>query len=357
MNSNQSVKTPVQLKVATLCLLPRDHCPEPVLCVICQDGTRFYMNYQDQKLLMTIVRAPPTSSMRVREVSAIGSSLFVQCEDRLVAIYRQQDIHDRYIEKWCDYRGGLVGIRGVGMVNTGLYPYEIRDDEDRSALVMVGLGELVQREMEPRALILGLRGVECLVRCPVYDEIRVIKEADNLSLERLSNLWIRRMMMRRRKEVKETELHQIDSILCGIYQNDRNRFVASLNTAFARLLRPFIQSCLLSDQFTPNTLRSIADMVGSLLEVLETLPIIPADSLRSISGIDRYLYALELAIIRCLDIAQIGLEVGNSHLIIFSHSYYSRFQQFVSSCRKKFKTLFRPPRFVNGCLILPGLLL
>ena len=310
-NPNQSVKTPAQLKVATLCLLPRDHCPDPVLCVICQNGTRFYMNYQDRKLVMTIVRAPPTSSMRVREVSAIGSSLFVQCEDRLAVIYRQQDIHDRYVEKWCDYRGGLVGIRGVGMVNTGLYPYETRDDEDHSALVMVGLGELVQREMEPRALILGLRGVECLVRCPVYDEKRVLKQTDNLSLERLSNLWIRRMMLRRREEVKEAEFHQIDSILRGIYQNDRNRFVVSLNTAFARLLRPFIQSCLLSDQFAPKTLRSIADMVGSLLEVLETLPIIPTDDLRSVSTVDRYLYALELAIVRCLDIAQIGLEVGS----------------------------------------------
>lgn len=261
--------------------------------------------------MLTIVRPPPTSSMRVREVSAIGSSLFVQCEDRLVVIYRQQDVPDRYVEKYCDYQGGLTGIRGMGMANIGLHPYETRDDEDQSALVMVGLGGLVQREMEPRALILGLRGVECLVRIPVYEEKQVIEQTGKPSMERLNHLWIRRMMRRRDKEVKEDELHRIDSILCESYQSDRNLFVLSLNTAFARLLRPLIYSCILSDQFTPKTLHNVADMVGSLLEVLETLPIIPDSSVRSMPAVDRYLYALELAIIRCLDIAQIGLEVGS----------------------------------------------
>ena len=258
------MKTPAQLKVVSLCLLPRDYCSDPVLCVICQNGTRFYINYKDHHLLLTVVRAPPTSFMRVRDVSAVGSSLFVQCEDRLVMIYRQYNVHDRYVEKWCDYQGGLIGIRGVGMLNVGLHPYEMREDEDQSAMVMVGLGELVQRELEPRAVILGLRGVECLMRCPVYDEKQMVKQTAKLSLEEMSYVWIRRMMMKREEEVKETELHQIDSILRDIYYDDRNRFVVSLNTAFARLLRPYIQHCLLSDRYTAITLQGIATMVGSL---------------------------------------------------------------------------------------------
>lgn len=303
--------TPAQLRVADLFLLPTTVCPDPILCVLTRNGIRFYLKYTGNQMEMTMARAPPTTvPLTVREACMVGSSLFVLCEDCLVVIYHRNDIRDRYVESVWEYRGNLVGVSGVRVVSTGHYDYELRQG-DPSALVMMGWGGIVKDETEPRALVLGVRGVECFVRRRGYDESPLLTMRDTMTIEKISNMWLKRMAMKMNQQVDPVRLQKIDSFLTDLYKDysQRERFVKSLYGAVARLLRPYLMSCILSDQFTSNVLQRILDALSGMSELLDMLFIVPEGIIPEKRDQNRSLYALKLTVDRCCDIMHAGLTV------------------------------------------------